>query len=100
MKDDLKTILKRIVVCRELSKARTIALANLICYFERSNDKDITELLANMIADQSESDGIRTAAYFGLFEVVGRPLSEVGSPGEFSFPNHVDWTFVDLYKTE
>ena len=99
VKDDLRSILRRIVVCRELSKARTIALANLICFFERSNDSDIAELLANIIADQSESDGMRTAAYFGLFEVVGRPLAQIGPPEQFSFPDHIDWTFVDLYKT-
>jgi hypothetical protein len=99
MKEDAKSILKRIVVCRELSKARTFALANLIDFFQRSNDRDVAGLLANIIADQSESDGMRTAAYFGLFEVVGRPLTQIGPPEEFSFPEHIDWAFVDLYKT-
>src|SRR5262249_11187122 len=99
MQDDLKSILSRIVVRRGLSKARTIALANLICFNVRTKDSDIAGLLAKIIADQNESDGMRTAAYFGLFEVVGRPLAQIGPPEQFSFPDDVDWPFVDLYKT-
>lgn len=98
MKDDLNSILRSIAVCKDIKKARGIALANLVDLHQATADKETAKLLAGIVSDTTESDNMRTASYFALFEVVGRPLRDVGPPQDFRFPDNVDWKFVDRYK--
>jgi hypothetical protein len=78
-------------------EVRRVALRTLGVCHEDTFDLRIGELLARVVLNEAEHEGIRSAAYFGLLHVRGRrpPLCDFGDPPTvFRIPEDVDWLFV------
>jgi hypothetical protein len=84
---------ERIAMCDPITGVRMVALSLLGSCFSYTGDGRISRLLASVVLDRDEADDIRLAAYSNLIRVHGYP-TEAGSRFVFSFPDDVNWNFV------
>jgi len=84
------------------TKVRLGALANIGAFYHESDDRRIGDMLARMVYDAAQPNDLRIHAYRLLFHVRGMPLAvkEKAWSLEFSFPDEVDWVFVDSFLRE
>ena len=94
----LATKIKEMATSDPAEMVRIAAVVALRPIFARSEDRAIVRFLAAIAADDSEPREVREAAYLGLY-VIRRVDSDQWPlirmlPGDFVFPDHADWQFV------
>jgi len=74
---------------------RGVAIGKLVRLSLRQKDLSRALVLALIVRRESETVVNRLDAYFGLFDVAGRPLTEIPVSLVSEFPKGVDWEFVN-----
>ncbi len=79
-------------------QVRAVALNCLAKCYESTNDQRVACLFAGFVRDEAQSKEIRIAAYFGLLIVNGDFQRRPELILDFSFPEDVDWPYVDRIR--
>jgi hypothetical protein len=90
-------VLERIVLQAADHRTRGRTLTHLAETHRGTRDPKIAGLLARVVRNEGETKDVRLIAYFVLFEVAGRPLQQIPPLDQLSFPEGLDWAFVDSY---
>jgi hypothetical protein len=95
--DEYFELLEHFVLHSPDSSVRAHCLAQIAANYRGTEDPKVSSLLAKIVRNESESRDRRLIAYFVLFEVVGRPLTEIPLPNGLPLLDDLDWAFVDSY---
>jgi hypothetical protein len=81
------------------SQVRGVALTCLSTFYRKKNNRRICTLLAAVVRDTTEREGVRCAAYSGLADMLEeRDLSHSPFAPGFSFPADIDWAWVESFR--
>jgi hypothetical protein len=98
-KRQLGDVLERLLVSDPDPGVRITAVRYLTQVHRKTRDDRLGTLLAAIVRDESCHQQLRDTAYQALFEIYDIPVSDwpvtKWSQGGFSFPNDVDWEFVN-----
>ncbi len=91
-------------ICQKLAdsdgdeQVRNLAVISFGRFYKETNDPDVGTTLARMVLDESRTAKMRTYAYTGLFQLRGVPVdSWPAAQDHFTFPEDVDWVFVNSF---
>lgn len=97
--DELAAVCEKMAFEDAHEQVRGVALYTLASCFSGTNDTRVGMLLARVVYDSKAPEGVRDAAYRGLFRIRDVDIRAAPMPGKDRIPDDIDWVFVDSFLT-